>query len=318
MQVFAYSERDAAQWDLEVPRCPMATFLHTRRFLSYHGNRFNDVSLILRDESETIVGLFPAAIDPHDERTVISHPGITFGGLLHDGALTGANMKQAMEKITRYYAEMELNALRYKAVPYIYSQIPAADDLYALFRLNAVRYRCDLSCAIDLENRRPPGSRRKRSLKKAEKAGVRIADGPQFIPALWPVVEENLNRKLGAGPVHSLEEITELQTLFPQNIRFVVALLDDRVIAGVTLFLSPQVTHAQYIASNAVGYQVGALDAVFSHCIEHAKQSAIRYFDFGTSNTDDGMQLTESLYQFKVEFGGGGVAQEFYEIHLKT
>ncbi len=62
----------------------MATFLHTRRFLAYHQDRFKDVSLLLAND-KGIVGLFPAALDPAEARTVVSHPGITYGGLLHSG-----------------------------------------------------------------------------------------------------------------------------------------------------------------------------------------------------------------------------------------
>ena len=317
MQVSPYSEQDAAAWDEIVAHCPMGTFLHTRRFLAYHHERFRDVSLLLKDD-QRIVGLFPAAVDPTSARRVVSHPGITYGGLLHPGELYGDKMIDALVTLCDYYARQGFDALRYKAVPHIYHQAPSEDDVYALFRVGAKRVRCDLSSAIDLVNRRGPSSRRKRSLKKALSRGVQIADGAESVTELWKLVAENFQRKLRSRPVHTEAEIKCLYELFPQNIEFVVALLNHKIVAGVVFFSTPSVTHTQYIASSETGYDVCALDAVLEHSIGRATADGRRYFDFGTSNRDEGWQLSTNIYHFKTEFGAGGVAHEFYDIDLKA
>ena len=181
-----------------------------------------------------------------------------------------------------------------------------------------MRSRCDLSCTIDLSNRREPGSRRKRGLKKALKLGVEVAEGARFIDEFWTVLEYNLERKLGQKPVHSSDEIRYLSSLFPENIRFIVGLLDQKVVAGITLFCNRSVTRAQYIASDAVGHEVSALDAVLERAIVQARAEGRRYFDFGTSNSEEGQHLSTSLYQFKLEFGGGGVPHESYDLDLRA
>lgn len=317
LKVCPYSDLDADIWDELVADAPMATFLHTRRYLSYHIGRFHDVSLLIRDKNNKLLGLFPAAIDPDDSRRVVSHPGITYGGVLHTGSLWGEKILEVFQAICNYYAVGGFTHLRYKPVPNIYQQVPAADDSYALFRLNASRYRCDLACAIDLSNRLQPSQRRKRGLKKAQKNGVQVKEGLEFVDRFWGVLEENCVRKIGTLPVHSLDEIIYLHSLFPQNIEFVVGLYDWQVVAGVVLFSSHQVFRAQYIASSLLGNNVCALDLILEYCIEKAQARKARYFDFGTSNQNEGLYLKASLYQFKLEFGGGGVVQEFYEIPLK-
>jgi hypothetical protein len=245
---------------------------------------------------------------------VVSHPGITFGGWLHAGDLYGEKMIEAFAVLRNYYAENGFQKLQYKAVPHIYHQVPAADDLYALFRCGATRYRCDLSVAIDLAQRRDPSARRKRGLKKSAKLGLKIVDGLSFVEQMWQVLEDNLGRKHGARPVHSAAEIRYLHSLFPENIKFVVGLLHNEVVAGVVLFVTARVVHAQYIAASAAGYDASALDALLENCIEQAKALGVRYFDFGISNEAGGHYLNSGLYQFKVEFGGGGVTHEFYEL----
>lgn len=317
MQTVKYCEENFEAWDEFVRQSLNGTFLHTRRYLSYHGERFKDVSLLFKDEDEKIVGVFPAAIDPNEGNRIVSHPGITYGGILHAGKLRGARMLEAFGKLKEFYAEQGFASLRYKAVPEIYHRAPAADDLYALFINSAARYRCDLSCAIGFAERPKASSRRERSLKKALKVGVRVEEGAHFASSLWKILEDNLARKYEARPVHTLDEITHLESLFSDQIKFVAAVLSGEVIAGVVLFVTDTTAHAQYIASSEVGYETSALDAVFDFCIEAAAKQGKRYFDFGTSNEDDGRKINATLYNFKSEFGGGGIAHEFYEINLQ-
>ncbi|HEY0006603.1 MAG TPA: hypothetical protein VGB17_17610, partial [Pyrinomonadaceae bacterium] len=97
MQVLRYTETDAEMWDEFISQAPMSTFLHTRRFLSYHGNRFRDASLLLMDQHNRLAGVLPAAVDKGNERRVVSHPGITYGGWLHRGELLGECMLEALQ-----------------------------------------------------------------------------------------------------------------------------------------------------------------------------------------------------------------------------
>ncbi len=145
-----YTEQDAEAWDKLVVESWNGTFLHQRRFLSYHGDRFQDLSLIIEDGKGHIVGVFPAALDPVQEDVLMSHPGLTYGGVVHSGFLRGALMLEVLHAVAESYRAIGLRLLQYKAVPYIYHKAPATDDLYALFCLEAVRYRCDLSAAVDL------------------------------------------------------------------------------------------------------------------------------------------------------------------------
>ena len=64
MKVVPYEDPDAVRWDDFVARTFAGTFLHTRRFLSYQGDRFRDVSLLLEDEKNSLVGVFPTAVEP--------------------------------------------------------------------------------------------------------------------------------------------------------------------------------------------------------------------------------------------------------------
>ena len=312
-------EFNATEFDLWDEFCDVAlqaTPLHTRKFLSYHGDRFQDVSLMIELDNR-LVGLFPAAISSGDTELIVSHPGITFGGILHAGKLKGDRMISAFHEVCRHYRQRGFVRLLYKAVPHFYHTVPSQDDIYALFRLGAHRIRCDLSCSIDLAARQAVSDRRRRSLKKAKKASASVVEGFRYLSQLWPVLERNLQERHHVAPVHTIEEISFLAERFPEQITCAVVEVEGSVEAGVVILKSRTVHHAQYITSSARGSAVCALDAVFEHCIRSAAAEGARWFDFGISNENDGLVLNDGLYQFKSEFGGTGTVHEFYELDIR-
>jgi len=315
ISVRPFSLGDADIWDDFCRNAWQATLLHTRRFLSYHGDRFVDQSLIVEEDGRWL-GIFPAALSPYESTHIVSHPGVTYGGILHKGELKGQQMVVTMEALNQYYAAQGYTKLTYKAVPTFYHRVPAQDDLYALFRLGAQRSRCDISSTIDLQNRQPASQRRKRSLKKAIKNGVSIVEGNQHLPALWEVLADNLADKHGVKPVHNLADIILLAERFPADILCVCGMVDNVVVAGALLFITATTYHAQYIASSELGYDVSALDAIFEYCIDTAQRDGRRWFDFGISTENAGLILNNGLYCFKSEFGGGGMVHEFFELDL--
>ena len=314
INIVPYERKYEEVWDLFCASAQNATFLHTRNFLNYHRDKFKDESLLFYKENK-LLGLLPAAQSLTNSELVISHPGITYGGIVHGGDITGAVMLEAFSALIKYYEINGFRFFQYKSIPFIYPTKPSQDDLYALFRVGAQIKRCDLSCALDLSMPRGYSNRRRRGIKRASQSAV-ISKDPALLSDLYKVLQENLDRKHGALPVHSLLELTQLLEKFPNEIQLRCAIIDNAVEAGVIFFNSQNVWHAQYIASSQIGYGLSALDAVFDASIEDAKSLGARYFDFGTSNEDKGMLLNSGLYTFKSEFGGSGVAHEFYELNL--
>lgn len=314
MQIVRYEESLSDLWDTFCLNAQNCTFIQTRNFLSYHKDRFCDESVIIFD-NDKVLGIFPAARSLFNSNDIISHPGITYGGLIHNGGLSGVKCINIFIELIRFYKDRGFNRLIYKPVPYLYHRVPSQDDIYALFILGAVKHRADLSSAIDLFNRRPVSERRRRSLKKAAKK-CEVVSGNEYLSDLWGVLNRNLSEKHDARPVHSFEEIIQLVNKFPNNIRVVCARINNLVEAGVVIFQSKMVWHCQYIASSSVGYDVSALDLVFDYLINEAVIAGVRYFDFGTSNEDEGKILNDGLYRFKTEFGGGGIVHEHYTLTL--
>lgn len=292
------------------------TFLHTRRFLSYHGDRFEDVSLLVNNADGKTVAVFPAAIHPVARNTVVSHPGATFGGLVVGGQCRGESCIRALGEIADYYRKAGFSRLLYKVTPQIYHDIPLQDDLYAMFRLGFRRVRCDISATIVASKRPPLTKGRKYEISKARKCGTKIVEGAEYLKDIYSLIEANLWQAHHVKPVHDIAELMMLYSRFPKNVRFLAAELDTEVVAGLVMFNSRNVAHTQYIASNVRGRETGALDLLIEHSINASFSSGYRYFDFGISNEQDGQILNNGLYRYKRSFGAGSVVHEFYELYL--
>lgn len=306
---------DEAEWDGLVARSTNGTFMHSRRFLSYHGDRFRDRSLVFTTMAGTLVGVFPAALDLRDPHMVVSHPGATYGGIVHDGSLQGRNMEIALERSVEAFRSCGATWLRYKAIPHIYHRSPAQDDVYWLHRLDARRLSCELSATIDTACRRPLSRMRRDRLRRAARGAIEVAESNDLAP-FWSVLERTLTERHSVRPVHSLDEIRQLRARFPSEVRCVVAIENATVIAGSVLFLTDTVVHAQYYAASQRGRQVSALDMVIERSIELTYQLQRRYYDFGISTEQQGRILNEGLLGYKTSFGSGCCIYESYELPL--
>ncbi len=311
-----YEPAEAAAWDDFVGRSVNGTILHTRRFLSYHGDRFSDRSLLVTNAQGRIVGVLPAAEDPADPSVVTSHPGLTYGGLVHDGRLHGESMVSALREIAAEYRSLGFTRLRYKTVPPIYHTAPGADDMWALFRLGASRSRCDLAAVINLAHRGRVWSGRRGWRKRALNSGVVTEEGWDDIAAYWGILEANLARRHDATPTHSLAEIEYLHERFPTQFILVTAKAGDELAAGCLYSIEGPVLQARYTATTEEGRAVSATDLVIERGIALARGRGCHFYSMGTSTVDDGRELNEPQYDFKVSFGAGGVIHETYELDL--
>lgn len=302
-----WSPDRTTEWDDLVARSVNGTFLHSRRYLGYHGDRFVDRSLLLPN------AVFPAAEDPGDPTRVVSHPGLTYGGIVHDGKLRGVAMVDALRAIAAHYRDLGYRTLRYKAVPTIYHREPAQDDLYALFRVGARLYRRDLSATVEIAAGTATRNDRRRNPGVAERRGATLSTDPVHLDEFWSVLTDNLSLRHAAKPVHTVEEIRTLLGLFPDAVTVETVQVDGAVVAGTVHYRTDRVLHLQYSAASPAGTKAYALDLALSHAIASCQAP---YYDFGISTESEGTVLNTTLYDFKTSFGARGTVADFYELTL--
>jgi hypothetical protein len=309
VQVVRYDPERKREWDEFVDRAKNGVFLFRRDYVEYHADRFPDHSLMFYDADGRLLALLPAT--PTGD-ALTSHAGLTFGGLVYDAAMKVSPLLSIFEAMLDRLRVEGFSRLVYKAVPHIYHRLPAEEDLYALFRCGARLFRRDVASTIELAARLPFSKGRKWAIKQGQKQGLAVGQSFDF-GAFMEIEEKLLGTKYAARPVHTAAELRLLAERFPDNIKLFAAHAGDRMLAGVVIYESARVAHAQYIGASEEGAQAGALDLIMSYLINDYYADK-KYFDFGISTEDGGRRLNTGLIENKQSFGGRAVVYDFYEI----
>lgn len=306
-----YTEQHFQLWNEFVYRAKNTSFLFDRHYMDYHSHRFTDFSLLFFIDKR-LYAILPANVEGD---TLHSHQGLTYGGLIMNEHTTVSKTIALFHELNHFLHEKNIKKVIYKAIPYIFHLQPSEEDLYALWRMKDIRLvGRDVGTVIEHTHINKWYRIRERGVKRAKQAKIQVEETKDFAP-FWQILTQNLQERYKVNPVHSLDEITLLHNRFPKNILHYIAKQENETLAGVVLYITPQVVHVQYIAANAKGKELGALDLIFYQLITQRFQH-IRYFDFGRSTEDDGTYLNESLIYQKEGFGGRAVCWDKYEWDL--
>ena len=311
MKVIKYCSEFQSEWNTFLENARNATFLFDRNFMEYHSTRFHDHSLIIKDDNGKMLALMPANIT--DENILISHQGLTYGGLVVRKGKKLLHTIDYFSKLLKYLNDNEIETLVYKEIPAFYNDIPFDEQQYVFFLLKAELIRRDTVSVIKNGSRPPYQRRRIRSINRAKKIGVEIRNDNNFDDFWNLVLMPNLQKRHGVNPAHSLDEIKHLHSLFPDNIKQFNAYWKGEIMAGATIFEMQSVAHAQYSSGSDEGKKNGSLDLLFDTLISRIYAQK-NYFDFGNSNELDGLKINKGLIDWKEGFGARTCSQNFYRI----
>jgi hypothetical protein len=298
------------RWNAFAAAAKNGVFFFHRDYMDYHADRFTDHSLIVLREGRP-VAMLPASVR---DGSVVSHGGLTFGGLLVDESATTPAVLATFDALIAYLRDHAVRRLVYKCVPFIYHALPAEEDRYALFVRGGQLTRREVTSTVALPSRVAYQERRRRAIKKARAGGVEVRPTDDF-EGFWAILEDTLSRTHGVRPVHSVAEIRKLHGLFPDNIKLFAAYSSDVMLAGTVIFENRTTAHAQYISAGEAGKRLGALDVLFDHLITQQYRDK-SYFDFGISTENGGTQLNQGLIDQKEGFGARAVVHDWYEVDL--
>ena len=310
LEIKHYNESLKNEWNQFINSAKNSSFLFFRDYMDYHSDRFQDHSLMFY-EGSTLLAVIPANIS---NNIAYSHQGLTYGGLIVNHKIKTIKYKSVFDELIKYLKYNSIEKLIYKTVPHIYHTIPAEEDLYLLFNYNAELIKRNISSSIKLNNKVQFSSRRIRGTKKAEKNNLSISKN-QSLSEFYSILEKTLEEKHSVKPVHSIDELRSLQEKFPQNIHLYSCYHEQECLAGVIVYETKEVAHAQYIAANSSGKELGALDLLFSELINNEFKHK-SYFDFGISSIGDGKTLNSGLINQKEEFGARAITYDTYELRI--
>ena len=313
LRIRLYEATQATAWNAFVGRSRNGTFLFHRDYMDYHADRFEDASLIVESDSGEWLAILPASKHGDELRT---HGGLSYGGFVISDSMSAPRMLETFTVLRAHLETASISKLLYKTIPWIYHRHPSEEDRYALFRNNARCTRTEVLTVATPRSMLPIQERRRRAIKRAIKEGIEWFCGP--IPeAFWEMLSGVLHSKHGVQPVHRFDEIKLLEARFPQNILFCGARRTGELLAGVVMYQTLQVAHAQYICASEEGKDKGALDFLCERLLLERYRDT-PFFDFGNSNEQLGQVLNIGLVEQKEGFGARTVVQDFYELSIAS
>jgi hypothetical protein len=97
-EIIKYTPEYRQQWDAYVAKARNATFLFYRNYMDYHSDRFKDYSLLFFKKGK-LHSILPA----HQVgKTLCSHFGLTYGGLIMNIHVTISDVCQLFEELNVY------------------------------------------------------------------------------------------------------------------------------------------------------------------------------------------------------------------------
>lgn len=304
-----YKDTSKTTWDNFVKQSRNGTFIHLRDYMDYHSDRFSDYSLYLTRGSR-LLALFPANIEGE---VMISHGGLTFGGIVSDMSCKASDTIDILDQIMCNCSKIGIKKIIYKVTPHIFRQYPSEEDLYAIFKMGGKLIRRDLSSVVLLNTRTKYSGSRIKNIKRAKRMGLHAKE-LFSVGEFFEIVGEAL-AKHGASPTHTPEEMTRLMNMFPDRIKAFGAYERDHLLAGAIVYDYGRVAHTQYLASSKEGRMCGALDFVIDYMMDRVYCDKT-YFSFGISTEQNGRVLNEGLIFQKEGFGGRGIVHDFYELEV--
>jgi len=297
-------------WDKVLDHSVNGTFMHARNYMDYHGERFQDASLLIY-RNDKPVGIFPAHRIADE---IHSHQGLTYGGFILNQNLSMNAVMAVIKEVLRHYLETGISAVIIKDVPSFYGRSSLEWMPYCMYLLGADNFRTELSFAIPLPM--SPGAYskgRKWGINKAKKNALTLRETQDFHPFWEDVLIPNLWVRHRRKPVHSLSEIQSLAENNKPFIRQFEVLKEGKIVAGATIYETKTAVHSQYLSANARGRELSAMDLLIDHLVRERFPHK-HFFDFGIVNEAQGRKINRGLMRWKESFGAKPYVHQFYRV----
>lgn len=312
LKLTVYEDKYEKEWDDFVENSSNGTIFHKRRFLNYHPvGRFQDASLLLRDKNDELISVFPAAIY---DKSLISHPGASFGGPVVNQAGI-EKMLQIVDRIDLYAQKICMNEVRMTLTPNLLHNVPTEGLEYAMWFKGYSYLYTELSICVHTKSWKtsPFSERRQRGINTALKNNVVIKKSKNF-KTFWKILTTNLRLRHSVAPTHTLAEIEVLRKLFPKDILLFGAFHENKMIAGVVVFINNNRSFETfYIAQDYRYKKIRALDLLLSQVKDWGCVNDFDIMNLGISSEQHGEKINFGLAKFKEEFDGWDFVRRTYK-----
>ncbi len=299
---------DAAEWDKFVADSENGTIFHELKFLSYHEEGrfgFHNMEFVRDGRIEAVL---PAAIwETEDGRKALRSPaGASFGGFVLKRNLTLDMAAGLVSALTNHARAASVSEIHIAPSPPWYW---ANHHNHIEFALEEAGYEPsgpeELSSIIPISEKEDVMDTFRGNARTAVRQAISKGVSAGLTDDLETFHWINLANKASHGtmPTHSLGELETIRNIYPDRFRLFGAFLDEKMIAGLLMFLcNPRAALVFYICHLAEYQQYRAVNLLAREAAIHAAKSGAAWLDTGTVTS--GGQLNRGLLAFKESLGG--------------
>ena len=323
IRVEKFVEQKTEEWDEFVTNDAInGTFLQTRKFLNYHQEgRFEDSSLMFYCKNK-LLAVCPACLLYENGAKILgSHMGSSFGGIVYSHEMQRIEKMESLLKCFEgYLREQNITKCILKQTMDLLCKETQGVMEFLMFYYGYIDYK-ELNFYIDYKEYNKDilqnfSKMKKRNAKKCIQEGfvLKRLEKKEDIEKFHEVLTKNL-LKYEKEPVHSVEELLDLQVRFVDNIEFYGAYLEDKLLAGTMVFLfdNAKCAHTQYLASDLDYNRYNPMTFIYYKMAEMFQERGYRYLSWGIATEHLGEGINYSLANTKEEFGSLHIVQHVYE-----
>lgn len=306
MEIIPYSEEWKDAWDEFVLQSNNGTMFHMQKFFDYHKPGKFSFDHLMFIENGKIEALLPGAIV--DDMVYESPIGASYGSIV-TGDVKFKTALDIVDTLIEYGKEKGIKEFVLTSAPSIYEKIPNQNLDFALlwrgfsYSLHYISSAIRLDPEADIISRCSPTIRR--NIRKTLKnKNIRVEINDRY-DEFYPILLDNKSRH-NVKPTHSLEDLIKLTELLPDNLKLFMVYLNDKPIAGSSMFFgNDRVAICFY---NMLYYDYAdykPIQRVMYEVMKYSTEHGYQYVDIGVSQdtkADNPMTPSMSLIDFKEKF----------------
>jgi len=322
-----YNKNFAEQWDKFVNISNNGTIFQTRKFLNYHIHRqFNDYSLMVYKNKGLVAVIPGACVVKNKKKIYYSHPGTSYAGFVIKLDLNFVLINEIIKSLDSYLIKKKFHQIFLINSPNIYWRHENQSLDYLLqwnkYQIKEI-YISHVSRIAHCKTVATLLSKRKRRYivndSQLNNFTFRKINNHNELIDLYVLLEKT-KKKFNAKPTHSIKELSQLYSLFPDDIVIYISRFEGNIVGGFVIFHTTKKTSLIFyniIDDTMTESQLSALQLY--NCMKICKKRGSDVVDFGVSHTpeqDNPLDPKFSLIQFKEQFGAKGIMRIAYQKEL--
>lgn len=322
IEVLPYHQDAADLWDdFVINHSRNGGIFQERRFLSYHPpDRFQDASVMISD-GKGIIAVFPAVretIDGGGENiALVSHPGSTAGGLIYSYDATTRDVLNQFDAMLGHYQKRGFCSIEIRLAESIFSYPTDGEITYLLWHRGFKLATREISSCVNLQQIEGwldmVTQRKRRYMRNAAFKKGLIVEHTDSVEHIYHLIENNLATRFNKKPTHSLGELKDLCSRYPDRIHLWVVRKDGVTIACAVIFIVNRHAVHDFYTHNDYSYaHLHAQPVLYNAMFQYYRHRGYKWFNIGISSRGDWIKW--GILEFKEHVGARAVTRDVWTL----